>query len=190
MDIFVVGGAVRDVLLGREPKDIDYVVVGSTPQEMLHAGFKSIPASSFPVFHNKDGDEYALARKEKKVGNGYHGFECEYDTSVTLEEDLYRRDLRINSMAVPLESWCEFKSTLDAYHVIDPYDGTEDIFKQGYGRLDFKMSYDFTDKFSAFFEWQNINDEPLEEFQGGVKAWNTQIETYGQTMTLGVRANF
>lgn len=69
-------------------------------------------------------------------------------------------------------------------------DGTEDIFKQGYGRLDFKMTYDFTDKFRAFFEWQNINNEPLEEFQGGVQNWNTQIETYGQTMTLGVGMNF
>jgi TonB-dependent receptor len=90
----------------------------------------------------------------------------------------------------------QFEATLaidnSAFYLddINGDDGSEDIFKQGYGRLDFKMSYDFTDKFNAFFEWQNINDEPLEEFQGGVKAWNTQIETYGQTMTLGVRANF
>ena len=69
-------------------------------------------------------------------------------------------------------------------------DGTEDIFKQGYGRLDFKASYAFTDRYSAFFEWQNINDEPLEEFQGSNERWNTQIETYGQTITLGVSATF
>ena len=69
-------------------------------------------------------------------------------------------------------------------------DGTEDLFKQDYGRLDFKMSYDFSDRYTAFFEWQNINDESLEEFQGGVKTWNTQLETYGQTMTLGVSARF
>ena len=69
-------------------------------------------------------------------------------------------------------------------------DGTEDLYKEGYGRLDFKASYAFNDRYSAFFEWQNINDEPLEESQGGVKRWNTQIETYGQTFTLGVSATF
>lgn len=90
----------------------------------------------------------------------------------------------------------QFEATLaiddsDAYlDGINGDDGTEDLFKQGYGRLDFKMSYDFSDKLTAFFEWQNINDEPLEEFQGGVERWNTQIETYGQTMNLGVAMNF
>jgi TonB-dependent receptor len=69
-------------------------------------------------------------------------------------------------------------------------DGTEDIFKQGYGRLDFKASYAFSERYSAFFEWQNINDEPLEEFQGTSERWNTQIETYGQTISLGVSATF
>jgi TonB-dependent receptor len=69
-------------------------------------------------------------------------------------------------------------------------DGTEDIYKEGYGRLDFKASYAFSDRYSGFFEWQNINDEPLEESQANVKRWNTQIETYGQTFTLGVSATF
>jgi len=69
-------------------------------------------------------------------------------------------------------------------------DGTEDIFKEGYGRLDFKASYQFGDSLTAFLEWQNINDEPLEEFQGGVRRWNTQIETYGQTIMVGLSTQF
>lgn len=128
MKMYVVGGAVRDVLLGRTPKDIDYVAVGSTPKEMLGSGLKAIPASSFPVFHDKDGNEIALARKERKVGNGYHGFECEYDNTVTLEDDLYRRDLRMNSMAVDIQNWIKFKNDKKIKHVIDPYGGIDDIF--------------------------------------------------------------
>ena len=69
-------------------------------------------------------------------------------------------------------------------------DGTEDSYKDGYGRLDFKASYDFSDNYTVFVEWQNINDEPLIEFQSDVRNRNTQIETYGQTYTLGVSARF
>ncbi len=90
----------------------------------------------------------------------------------------------------------KFEATLaidDSSHYLDDIngdDGTEDLYKEGYGRLDLKASYDFSERYSAFFEWQNINDEPLEEFQGDNKFWKTQIEVYGQTFTLGLTATF
>lgn len=100
MKKFLVGGAVRDTMMGREPADKDYVVVGSTPEEMLALGFQQVGAD-FPVFlHPETHDEYALARVERKVNAGYHGFSVEFGTDVTLEQDLSRRDLTINSMAM------------------------------------------------------------------------------------------
>lgn len=100
LDYYLVGGAVRDLLQGVPCKDKDYVVVGSSVKEMLHLGFKPVGVD-FPVFlHPETGDEWALARTEKKTGKGYKGFECVADSSVTLEEDLRRRDLTINSIAV------------------------------------------------------------------------------------------
>lgn len=84
MQKFIVGGAVRDILLGQQPKDLDYVVVGSTPDEMLAAGFSKVGAD-FPVFlHPETGDEYALARREKKTGTGYLGFTSEFGVDVSL----------------------------------------------------------------------------------------------------------
>ena len=103
MKQFLVGGAVRDMLMGLEPKDRDYVVVGSSPEEMVASGFSQVGAD-FPVFlHPETGDEYALARREKKTGTGYLGFISEFGTDVTLEDDLSRRDLTINSMAFEAE---------------------------------------------------------------------------------------
>jgi tRNA nucleotidyltransferase (CCA-adding enzyme) len=116
MKIYLVGGAVRDKLLGKEPKDLDYAVVGSTPEEMLSLGFKQVGAD-FPVFLSLQGHEYALARKERKIAAGYNGFECTFDTSVTLTDDLFRRDLTINSMAM----------TVKDNHLIDPWGGQEDL---------------------------------------------------------------
>jgi tRNA nucleotidyltransferase/poly(A) polymerase len=115
MKTYLVGGAVRDLLLGLTPKDRDYVVVGSTEAEMLANGFTRVGAS-FPVFL-KNGEEYALARKERKTGVGYKGFDVVFDPSVTLEEDLFRRDLTINSMAMDL----------DTGEVIDPFGGRHDL---------------------------------------------------------------
>lgn len=116
MKIYLVGGAVRDKLLGIESKDNDYVVTGSTPEEMIAAGFKQVGAD-FPVFlHPETGDEYALARTEKKVGVGYNGFSCEFSPNVSLEEDLFRRDLTINAMAMD-----------DGGSLIDPYGGFTDL---------------------------------------------------------------
>jgi len=115
--IYQVGGSVRDQLLGIEPKDLDYVVVGADLQWMLDQGFKQVGAS-FPVFlHPETCDEYAMARREKKVAPGYQGFEFEFGPDVTLEEDLSRRDLSMNSIAYDRET--------QTY--IDPYGGIADL---------------------------------------------------------------
>lgn len=123
MKIFMVGGAVRDKLLGIEPKDVDYVIVGATQEDvaqLIKDGFQPVGAS-FPVFlHPVTGDEYALARVERKTGAGYHNFAITCDPTVTLEQDLMRRDLTINAMAYDPET--------DT--IIDPYGGVEDL-KQG-----------------------------------------------------------
>lgn len=113
---YLVGGAVRDTLLKYPSHEKDYVVVGATPEQMLQAGFLPV-GKSFPVFlHPNTKEEYALARSEKKVAKGYHGFEFHADPSVTLEEDLMRRDLTINAMAMDAEG-----------NLTDPYHGKQDL---------------------------------------------------------------
>ena len=99
MEVYLVGGAVRDELLGRPVRERDWVVVGSTPQAMLDAGYRQV-GRDFPVFlHPDTNEEYALARTERKTGRGYHGFELRYSPDVTLEDDLRRRDLTVNAIA-------------------------------------------------------------------------------------------
>src|SRR5665647_1828969 len=99
MQIYVVGGAVRDELLGLPVKDRDWVVVGATPEAMLARGFRPV-GKDFPVFlHPDTHEEYALARTERKTAPGYHGFVFHTAPDVTLEEDLVRRDLTINAIA-------------------------------------------------------------------------------------------
>ena len=99
MKIYKVGGAVRDSIMGVQSSDNDWVVVGSSPEEMISKGYKPI-GKDFPVFlHPKTNEEYALARTEKKTGIGYGGFTFYYDTDVTIEDDLYRRDFTINAIA-------------------------------------------------------------------------------------------
>ena len=116
MKTYLVGGAVRDQLLGEPFHEHDWVVVGGTPAELLKQGYQQV-GRDFPVFlHPKTKEEYALARTERKAGAGYYGFECDFNPSVTLEEDLSRRDLTINAMAMD-----------DNQHVIDPYDGQADL---------------------------------------------------------------
>lgn len=116
MEVYLVGGAVRDELLGREPKELDWVVVGSTVEEMLNQGYLQV-GKDFPVFlHPQTKDEYALARTERKSGHGYGGFEVHADPSVSLQEDLLRRDLTVNAIAKSAEG--EF---------IDPFNGRKDL---------------------------------------------------------------
>ncbi len=116
LNICLVGGAVRDTLLGVEVYDQDWVVTGATAEEMIAQGFQQV-GKDFPVFlHPKTKEEYALARTERKKGEGYHGFEVFADPNVTLEEDLIRRDLTINAMA-----------RTSTGVLIDPYGGQKDM---------------------------------------------------------------
>lgn len=116
MKIYLVGGAVRDKLLGISVKEKDWVVVGATTQDMLNLGYRQV-GKEFPVFlHPKTNEEYALARMERKVSPGYKGFTFDTSPEVTLEEDLLRRDLTINAMA----------ETIDG-HLVDPYHGQTDL---------------------------------------------------------------
>ena len=124
----MVGGAVRDALLGLPVQDHDWVVVGSTPEELVSLGYLPV-GKDFPVFlHPKTREEYALARTERKTARGYHGFEIHATPDVTLEQDLARRDLTINSIAAPLYitfDTASFNSKCEA--LIDPYDGQKDL---------------------------------------------------------------
>lgn len=116
MQVYLVGGAVRDHLLGHPYHEKDYVVVGTTPEQLLAQGFQPV-GKDFPVFlHPETKDEYALARTERKSGHGYHGFEFHTEPSVTLEQDLMRRDLTINAMAMDENG-----------KVYDPYGGQQDL---------------------------------------------------------------
>src|SRR5450830_721791 len=116
MKIYVVGGAVRDELLGLPVQDHDYVVVGATPEDMLARGFRPV-GKDFPVFlHPETQEEYALARTERKTAPGYKGFVFHTDSAVTLEQDLARRDLTINAIAKGEDGV-----------LVDPYHGQEDI---------------------------------------------------------------
>lgn len=116
MKIYAVGGAVRDRLLGRPLADQDYVVVGSTPEQMEQLGYRPV-GRDFPVFlHPQTHEEYALARTERKTARGYKGFEIQASPEVTLEQDLARRDLTINAIARD-----------DSGNIIDPYHGVADL---------------------------------------------------------------
>ncbi len=126
MEIFVVGGAVRDALMGLPVNDRDWVVVGSTPEAMSAQGFVPV-GKDFPVFlHPQSREEYALARTERKTARGYKGFAVQADPEVTLEEDLARRDLTVNAMAVP-EALAHAGPGAWAGQIVDPYGGQRDL---------------------------------------------------------------
>ncbi|MDB5895691.1 MAG: multifunctional tRNA nucleotidyl transferase/23-cyclic [Rhodoferax sp.] len=136
MQIYLVGGAVRDTLLGRQDgrRDRDWVVVGATPEQLTAQGFLPV-GKDFPVFlHPATREEYALARTERKTARGYRGFAVQASPDVTLEEDLARRDLTINAMAVPLEAVSTGDDTtgstgqaFDPRQVVDPFGGQADL---------------------------------------------------------------
>lgn len=116
MEVYLVGGAVRDERLGLPVRERDWVVVGSTPEAMMAKGFLPV-GRDFPVFlHPETKEEYALARLERKTGPGYRGFATQFSPEVTLEEDLQRRDLTINAMARD-----------GAGRLVDPYGGQRDL---------------------------------------------------------------
>lgn len=116
MKVYLVGGAVRDQLLGYPVKERDWVIVGASPQELKIQGYQQV-GRDFPVFlHPKTREEYALARTERKMAPGYHGFTCDFSSDVTLEDDLVRRDLTINAMAMDTDG-----------KLIDPYHGQDDL---------------------------------------------------------------
>ncbi len=116
MEVYLVGGAVRDEQLGLPVKERDWCVVGATPDDLLSEGYRQV-GKNFPVFlHPETNEEYALARTERKIGAGYHGFEFQTSPDVTLEQDLSRRDLTINAMAMDANG-----------KLIDPFDGRADL---------------------------------------------------------------
>ena len=120
MQIYMVGGAVRDKLLGRPVNDHDWVVVGATPEQMVALGYLPV-GRDFPVFlHPETREEYALARTERQSGRGYRGFVVQSSPDVTLEEDLSRRDLTINSIAISADG-------VGDWAIFDPYGGSKDI---------------------------------------------------------------
>ena len=119
MEKYLVGGAVRDRLLGYPVKERDWVVVGETPESMIKLGFRPV-GKDFPVFlHPQNHEEYALARTERKSAPGYKGFVVHADVDVTLEQDLQRRDLTINAIAMTPEG-----------EIVDPYGGRNDLEKR------------------------------------------------------------
>jgi tRNA nucleotidyltransferase (CCA-adding enzyme) len=125
MKIYAVGGAIRDTMMGLPVHDIDYVVVGSSVDEMIAKGYRPV-GKDFPVFlHPQTQAEYALARTERKTGKGYKGFHFYADPSVTLEQDLERRDLTINAMAQEVNTNGEQFGP-----IIDPFNGQEDLAKK------------------------------------------------------------
>ena len=114
--VYLVGGAVRDQLLNLPVKDRDWVIVGATPQTLIDLGYQQV-GKNFPVFlHPQSKEEYALARTERKSGQGYTGFICDFSAEITLEQDLIRRDLTINAMAQDLQG-----------NLYDPYHGADDL---------------------------------------------------------------
>lgn len=115
MRILLVGGAVRDHVIGIEPMDQDYVVVGATPEDMLSLGYKQVGAD-FPVFIDHNKTEFALARTERSTGKGYHDFVVDFAPTTTIEQDLFRRDFTMNAMALDENN-----------KLIDPYGGKQDI---------------------------------------------------------------
>ena len=154
MKVFQVGGSVRDELLGFQSKDRDWVVVNSSPEEMERNGFKPI-GKDFPVFlHPETNEEYALARTERKSGVGYKGFKFYFDSSVTLEDDLKRRDFTINSIAKDQNG-----------KIIDPHEGRLDLEKKIFRHTSPAFAEDPLRvlRFARFKSYEQLHDFDLHE---------------------------
>jgi len=154
MKIYEVGGAVRDALLDKKAKDKDWVVVGSSPEEMVSNGFKPI-GKDFPVFlHPTSKEEYALARTERKTGHGYHGFNFYYGKEVTLGEDLFRRDLTINAIAKDSDG-----------NIIDPHGGRGDIKNKIFRHVSDAFSEDplRAIRLARFHTYEHLKDFTIDE---------------------------
>ncbi|MBU3576534.1 polynucleotide adenylyltransferase [Polynucleobacter sp. UK-Kesae-W10] len=170
MKVYAVGGAIRDTLMGLPVHDIDYVVVGSSVEEMIAKGFRPV-GKDFPVFlHPKTQAEYALARTERKTGQGYKGFHFYADPSVTLEQDLQRRDLTINAMAQevgPDGKWIG--------PILDPYNGQEDLAAKVFRHVSDAFAEDplrllRIARFAARFPQFNVARETMAALQEIVRA--------------------
>lgn len=161
MKIYAVGGAIRDTLMGLPVHDIDYVVVGSSVEEMVAKGFRPV-GKDFPVFlHPETQAEYALARTERKTGQGYKGFHFYADPTVTLEQDLQRRDLTINAMAQEVGA-----DGKQFGPIIDPYNGQEDLAAKKFRHVSDAFSEDplrllRIARFAARFPEFSVADETL-----------------------------
>jgi len=154
MKIYKVGGAVRDSLMGVKCSDTDWVVVGSSPEEMSSKGYRPV-GKEFPVFlHPETNEEYALARTEKKTGTGYGGFTFNYGKDVTLEEDLSRRDFTINAIAQDNEG-----------NIIDPFGGRDDIKKRLFRHISDAFFEDplRAIRLARFFSYDHLNDFDIDK---------------------------
>jgi tRNA nucleotidyltransferase (CCA-adding enzyme) len=161
MKVYAVGGAIRDTLMGLPIHDVDYVVVGSNVEEMIAKGFRPV-GKDFPVFlHPETQAEYALARTERKTGVGYKGFHFYADPSVSLEQDLERRDLTINAMAQEVNGDGQWVGP-----IIDPYNGQADLASKVFRHVSDAFAEDplrllRIARFSARFPQFSIADETL-----------------------------
>jgi len=170
MKIYAVGGAIRDILMGLPVHDIDYVVVGSSVEEMIANGFRPV-GKDFPVFlHPKTQAEYALARTERKTGKGYKGFHFYSDPSVTLEQDLQRRDLTINAMAQEVDVDGRLCGP-----ILDPYGGQKDLAAKVFRHVSDAFAEDplrllRIARFAARFPEFNVADETMLSLKAIVQA--------------------
>ncbi len=170
MKIYAVGGAIRDTLMGLPVHDIDYVVVGSSVEEMLAVGFRPV-GKDFPVFlHPETQAEYALARTERKTGKGYKEFHFYADPSVTLEQDLKRRDLTINAMAQEVD-----QNGKPFGLIIDPYNGQADLAAKIFRHVSDAFAEDplrllRIARFAARFPEFTVADETLEALKAIVQS--------------------
>ena len=192
MKVYAVGGAIRDTLMGLPVSDIDYVVVGSTVEEMIAQGYRPV-GKDFPVFlHPETQAEYALARTERKSGVGYKGFHFYADSTVSLEQDLERRDLTINAMAQEVDANGKWIGP-----IIDPFNGQGDLAAKIFRHVSNAFSEDplrllRIARFSARFPEFSVAEETLEALKAIVKSDELSAlsaERIWQELARGLIAN-